>query len=257
LENSNNWKYKDLNFNLLENFESESMTSEERNELLKVIDESKKKELSEIFEKGLNFNYERYRKYFYEVKFFMFRELEHNVSESINCLIIGAHIASITNTNLILERALKLALIQYEVGKLCDYGDDKILNEYINADKQYSGKNMESNIQKCKKYKILNDQEAKELSDYKLKFRDGFSHFTPKNILKGENLTFINLGAKNYELDKNLKMPNFQSAEVRQFAINNAENHLKYVLEIVNHLQHKVLEQFKKIKSAGNNVYKK
>lgn len=81
----------------------------------------------------------------------MFKELEYNVSESINCLIIGANIASISNTNFILERALKLALIQYEVGKLCDYSDQKILNEYIGADKKYSGKNMESNIQRCKK----------------------------------------------------------------------------------------------------------
>ncbi|QKX07459.1 hypothetical protein HN014_21910 [Aquimarina sp. TRL1] len=247
MENSNNWKYKDLNFNLLENYESDSIISEEKSELLKVIDESKKIELREIFDKGLNINYDRFRKYFYEVNLFMFKELESNIFESINCLIIGANIASITNTNLILERALKLALIQYEVGELCDYSDEKILTKYIEADKQYSGKNMERNIQRCKKYKILNDHEAKELSDYKLKFRDGFSHFTPKNILKGENnLTFISLGAKNPELDKSLKMPNFQSAEVRQFAINNAENHLKYVLGIINHLQHKILERFRK-----------
>lgn len=53
-------------------------------------------------------------------------------------------------------------------------------------------KNMESNIQRCLKYKILNVEEAKELTEYKIKFRDGFSHFTPKSILKGES-SLINI----------------------------------------------------------------
>lgn len=241
MENSNNWKYKNKNLNLLDSLNSE----EENSESLNIIDESRKAELKEIFEKGLSINYERFKKYFYEVRFLMFRELEYNISESINCLIIGANIASITNTNLVLERAIKLALIQYEVGKLCDYSDEKVINKYINADKVYSGEPMGKNIQKCKKYKILSAQEAKELSEYKLKFRDGFSHFTPKKILKGEYMTYINLPAKNPELDKSLKMPSHQSAEVRQFAINNAEAHLKYVLGIINHLQYKVLEKFR------------
>src|SRR5690606_25582168 len=122
------------------------------------------------------------------------------------------------------------------------------MSEYIEADKIYSGKSMDKNIQKCMKYNILYELEGKELSQYKLKCRDGFSHFTPKKILKGENdLTFIPIPTKNSELDKSLKMPSFQSVEVRQFAINNAENHLKYVLRIINHLQHKVLEKFKEI----------
>ncbi|MCX2680752.1 hypothetical protein OOZ15_12435 [Galbibacter sp. EGI 63066] len=254
MNESNNWKYKDKNLNLLENFNSDSMQSEKREKLLNIIDESKKTELNEIFENGLNIKYEQFKRYFYEINLFMFKELEYNISESINCLIIGANIASITNTNLILERALKLALIQYEVGKLCDYNDKKIINEYIEADKKYSNEPMGKNIQKCKKYKILSEEEAKELRKYKLKFRDGFSHFTPSNILKGENnLTFISLPIKNSELDKSLKMPNFQSAEVRQFAINNAEEHLKYVLGIINHLQHKVLEKYKEIKSSAGN----
>lgn len=51
---------------------------------------------------------------------------------------------------------------------------------------------MESNIQRCLKYKILNVEEAKELTEYKIKFRDGFSHFTPKSILKGES-SLINI----------------------------------------------------------------
>ena len=254
MKESNNWKYKNRNFNLLEHSDSDTNLTEERKSQLKIIDDSKKNELNEIFKKGLNFNYERFKKYFYEVNFFMFKELEYNISESINCLIIGANIASVTNTNLILERALKLALIQYEVGKLCDYSNEKVITEYLEADKQYSGKSMDKNIQRCKKYNILTEQEAKELSEHKLKYRDGFSHFTPKNILKGENLTFISLPTKSSELDKNLKMPSFQSAEVRQFAINNAEEHLKYVLGIINHLQYKVLEKFSEIKSADNRV---
>ncbi|AUC75011.1 hypothetical protein [Olleya sp. Bg11-27] len=237
------WKFKGHNMNFLD---VNTADFPESKELLEIIDESKKKELKQIFEDGLTINYEHYKKYLFESNFFMFKDLEDNIKESVHCLIIGSFIASITNTNLILERAIKLALIQYEAGGLSNFDDEKIIEKYIKADEVYSGKSLDKNIQKCIKYNILNSEESQELKEYKLKFRDGFSHFTPKNILKGESkMISIPLDSQNSKMERHLKMPTYQAKEVKMFARQNAEAHLKYVLGIINHLQYKVLEKFK------------
>lgn len=236
-----NWKYDDKNFNLL----NSEYDFTEKKEMLNIIDKSKKEELKNTFDTAIQSKYDLYKKYLFEYNLFLFRDLEYNIKESVYCLIIGAHTASITNTNLVLERAIKLALIQYQAENLTDYSDQKIIEKYIESDKKYSGKNLDQNIQTCQKFGILNKEEAKELKEYKLKFRDGFSHFTPKNILKGEKSLIHIEGSKDLNLDKYLNMPTYQAIEVRQFAINEAEKHLKYVLKIINHLQYKILEKFK------------
>lgn len=56
---------------------------------------------------------------------------------------------------------------------------------------------------------------------------------------------------QNSTFDRHLKLTTYQAAEVMQFAINNAENHLRYVLKIVNHLQYKLLEKFKENKNCS------
>ena len=236
------WKYSknNLNFSKLDDEQNENK------ELLENIDKIKKEELKKIFDNTLNHNYDLYKKYLFEINLFMFSELENNIKESVYCLMIGAHTASITNTNLILERALKLALIQYESGKLIDYSDNKSIKSYVESDKIISDKSIDKNIQRCQKYKMLNKEEATELKKYKLKYRDGFSHFTPRNILKGENRIFNNdekSSIENYSNED--KLPPSQSIEIKQFAKNNSENHLIYVLKVINHLQFKVQEEFK------------
>lgn len=234
------WKYKNNNLN---SFKKEDKEFENLSE---IIDSANKKELKELFDNGVEAKYDQYKKYLYEHNLFLFRDLQQHIKDSVNCLIIKAYIPSITNTNLLLERALKLALIQFEVGIVINYADKEIINKYIEADRQYAGKSMEKNIQKCVKYKILSSEEAEELSDYKLKFRDGFSHFTPINILKEEKL-MINISLEEHPgFEKTLKLPQYQSMQVVVFAIKNAESHLSYVLDIINHLQFKVLEEFQK-----------
>lgn len=174
------WKYKN---NGLKSFKNDD---EEFKELSETIDSANKDDLREIFDNGLEARYEQYKNYLYGYNLFLFRDLERHIKDSVNCLIIDAYIPSITNTNLLLERALKLALIQFEVGTVVDYNDEEIIKKYLQADKKYAGKSMDRNIQTCKKHKILNEEEANELTKYKLKFRDGFSHFTPVHVLGGE-----------------------------------------------------------------------
>lgn len=240
MQEEGKWKYSKQNFNLSSNNYDDDI----RRELLANIDQSKKEELKDIFENAINSKYDLYKRYLFENNLFLFSDLKHNISDSVYCLMIGAHTASITNTNLILERAIKLALIQHQAGELKEYSDDEIIDNYIENNRKFSGKNLDQNIQTCRKCGILNKEEAKELKEYKIKFRDGFSHFTPKNILKGESSLIHIEGLKNKKLDKYLTLPISQAMEVRQFAINNAEEHLKFVLRIINHLQFKVLEKF-------------
>ncbi|MDV3704708.1 hypothetical protein [Elizabethkingia meningoseptica] len=235
------WKYKN---GALNSFKSDDKEFEKLSE---IIDTANKNDLKEIFNNDLEARYDQYKKYLYGHNLFLFRDLEQHIKDSVHCLIINAYIPSITNTNLLLERALKLVLIQFEVGTVADYGDEEIIKKYIQADKMYAGRSMDKNIQKCKKYKILSEEEASELTKYKLKFRDGFSHFTPANILGGEEkLISIPLGQHAPDFERKLKMPSYQSMQVIHFATMNAENHLAYVLDILNHLQYKVLEQFSK-----------
>lgn len=244
MQEVNKWKYSDQNLNLL----NSTYDFDTRHETFDIIDESEKKELMDIFDTAITHRYDSFKKYLFAYNLFLFRDLKYDIKESVYCLMIGVHTASITNTNLILERAIKLVLIQYQAGNMANYNDDEIIDKYIASDKKFSGKNLDQNIQTCQKLGILNNEEAKELKEYKIKFRDGFSHFTPKNILKGESSLIHVEGPKNEKLDKYLTMPTYQAIEVRQFAINNAESHLKYVLKIINHLQYKVLEKFSKTK---------
>lgn len=238
-----NWKFSDKNFNLLNSKDK----IKDGDEMFEIIDKAKRDELVEVFNTAIDIKYDLYKKYLFENNLFLFQGLENNIKESIYCLIIGVHTASITNTNLVLEKAIKLALIQYHAEELIDYSDKVVIQKYIESDKKYSGKNLDQNIQTCQRFQIFSENEAKELKEYKIKFRDGFSHFTPKNILKGEqSLIHIAGNVIDERMDTLIKLPTYQATEVMQFAINEAENHLKYVLKIVNHLQFKILEKFAK-----------
>ncbi|SHM33563.1 hypothetical protein [Chryseobacterium polytrichastri] len=206
-----NWKFSDKNSNLLNSKDK----IEDGNEMFEIIDKAKKDELQEVFNTAIDIKYDLYKKYLFENNLFLFRSLENNIKESIYCLIIGIHTASITNTNLILERAIKLALIQYQAEDLLDYSDEKIIQKYIDSDKKYSGRNLDENIQTCQKFKIFSENEAKELKEYKIKFRDGFSHFTPKNILRGEkSLIHISGNLIDEKMETHIKLPTFQVVEL-------------------------------------------
>ena len=73
----------------------------------------------ELFEKAfidnLNKNFQSRSKYF-DFQFYVFSELGGTVFEINKCLILEFHRASITLTNNLLERLLKLSLIYNEAG---------------------------------------------------------------------------------------------------------------------------------------------
>lgn len=67
------------------------------------------------FNDNLNRNFECRSKYF-DFEFYVFSELGGTVFEINKCLILEFHRASITLTNNLLERLLKLSLIYNEAG---------------------------------------------------------------------------------------------------------------------------------------------
>lgn len=72
-----------------------------------------------IFEKHylecLDKNHESFQKFF-EYRYRVFYELTTTVFEISHCLLLGFHKAGITLTNHFLERLLKIALINNEIG---------------------------------------------------------------------------------------------------------------------------------------------
>lgn len=120
MEDECKWNYSDQNFNLIKS----KGKINQGEELFDLRDNSEKKELQKIFDTAIKIKYHIYKDFLFESNLFLFKSLENNIKESVYCLMIGAHTASITNTNLILERAIKLALIQFQAGELLDCNDN-------------------------------------------------------------------------------------------------------------------------------------
>lgn len=111
----------------------------------------------EIFEKAfiesLNKNFEVHSKFF-DFKFHTFPELGSSIFEINKCLILGFYRASITLTNNVLERVLKLALIYNEVG----IGPIPLENWneiFSKPNEKYTSAKLGNTIEKCKKENLI------------------------------------------------------------------------------------------------------
>ncbi|WP_435181344.1 hypothetical protein [Cellulophaga omnivescoria] len=76
------------------------------------IDSENKAFLDSLFKKALEENFEHYKHYLRNPRFYYFTDLKSTIGEIVKCLITESHTAAITLTNHFLERILKLALIQ-------------------------------------------------------------------------------------------------------------------------------------------------
>tara|TARA_R110002049_G_scaffold293731_2_gene478990 strand:- start:35240 stop:35590 length:351 start_codon:yes stop_codon:yes gene_type:complete len=79
------------------------------------IDSENKAFLDSLFKKALEENFDHFKHYLQNPRFYYFTDLESTIGEIIKCLIIEADSAAITLTNHFLERILKLALIQKKI----------------------------------------------------------------------------------------------------------------------------------------------
>lgn len=218
------------------------------NEKLKNIEtEFKDIMLNEVTEK-FERNFDSKKNYYlFTSGLFCFKELEIYFIENIKCLILEYFSASITLSNMILERMLKLALIQYEVGVVEKIED---WNQKFTSANKYSRLTLENSITECKKRDLINENQEKKLHEYRKKVRNGFSHYDPNQILINEVKTIgaviQNIDSKKVKhLEINYKdVPVLQTLYVNKFAKKNAEEYFDFIMNTKRHLEKYFLKKY-------------
>lgn len=216
-------------------------------ERMQKLNDLNRENLIKLFNNGLDENFDNLKDYlsFYTVT--IFRELESNIFQNIQCLIVNAYSASITLTNHMLERLLKLALIQNEIGlnpvKISDW------NETYKTTTHYSEMKLFETIKLCHEKSLINDEQEKYLTDMRKQFRNGFSHYFPKTILSDHKETvdvhFPNEDPeKAYDIEVNMKqIPVLQDFYVRRFAEENALTYFDYVFHLIRSIEKRLREK--------------
>jgi len=223
-----------------ENLEIFGKKMQELNDLNRV-------RLIKVFNDGLDKNFDILKEYlsFYSVT--IFKELEQNIFQNIQCLIVEAYSASITLTNHMLERLLKLALIQNEIGlnpvKISDW------NETYKNTHEYSEMVLADTIKLCHTNCLINEEQVKYLTEMRKQFRNGFSHYDPTKILSDHKETtdihFPNVDPnKAYDIEVNIKqIPVLQDYYVKKFAKENALEYFDYVFHLIIRIEKKLREK--------------
>ncbi len=214
---------------------------------MQVLNTTMEKEIFEkAFIENLNKNFEVHAKYF-EFRFYTYPELGTSVFEINKCLILGFYRASITLTNNVLERVLKLALIYNEVG----IGPKPVENWsdiFSVPNEKYGSKQLGNTIELCKKEKLITEAEKKVLFEtIRELMRNGFSHSDPSKILKDlpdetpvYQANLLNPTAFK-EIQVNYKtIPVFQAMQMDEFAKQNAFEYFKFVFELMKRIDNKL-----------------
>ncbi|MCP9769099.1 hypothetical protein EGI22_14365 [Lacihabitans sp. LS3-19] len=210
----------------------------------------------ELFEKAfivnLNKNFQSRSKYF-EFEFYVFSELGGTVFEINKCLILEFHRASITLTNNLLERLLKLSLIYDEAGigpkPVEDWGAT-----FEEPNKKYSSIPLGNSIEKCRKLDLITESEKVFLFDtIRELMRNGFSHADSSKILNGipdETTMFQGSFSNPTEIKPvtvNQKIiPFMQAIHIENFAKENAANYFDYVFELIKKIDQRLIDRDKK-----------
>lgn len=209
-----------------------------------------KKVFEIAFLESLNKNFDNHSKFF-EFEFYTYPELGSSVFEINKCLILGFHRASITLTNNVLERVLKLAIIYNEVG--IGQKPEENWNEiFSKPNEKYTSMSLGNSIEKCKKESLISEEEKKILFDtIRELMRNGFSHSDPSKILKdlpdefkAYQSTFSNPQEIN-EINLNHKViPIFQSMQMDNFAKENAFEYFKFIFQLMKNIDNRLKAKF-------------
>ena len=209
----------------------------------------------EIFQKvlvdNLNKNFQSRSKYF-DFNFFVFGELSATVFEINKCLILEFNKASITLTNNLIERLLKLSLIYYEaeVGHK-QFEDLNIVYELLS--KKYSSIPFGNSIEKCRKLDLITENEKVILFDtIRVLMRNGFSHADSTKILKNipeETIMFKGCFSNLQEIkpvtiNQNI-LPSIQALHTQNFANENAADYFDYVFDLIKKLDKRLTDRIK------------
>jgi hypothetical protein len=200
------------------------------------------------FTECLDKNFNGHAKYFdYEFKIFF--DLRPSVFEINKCLILELHQASISLTNNLLERLLKLALIYNEVG-INPIPIEKWNSVFEEPNIKYGSLNLGSSIEQCKN-KLLIDQIEKEIlfDTIRETMRNGFSHADASKILKNfpNEMEGFHGSFKNQEELKKIDLkqkniPVLQSILIDNFAKGNAKRYFDYVFDLIGNIENRIIK---------------
>ena len=210
----------------------------------------------ELFEKefivNLNKNFNSRSKYF-NFNFYVFSELREIIFEINKCLILEFYSSSITLTNNLLERLLKLSLIYNEVG-IGSIPVENWSSAFKEPNSKYSSISLGNSIEKCRKLDLIDEKEKVFLFDtIRELMRNGFSHADTTKILNGipnEKIMFQS-SFSNPTAIKSIKVnhktiPFIQALLIENFAKENAANYFNYVFELIKKIDQRLIDENEK-----------
>lgn len=181
---------------------------------------------------------------FFEYKCEIFYELRSLIFEINTSLILGNHRSAITLTNHLLERLLKITLIQNEVGLGPIPVED--WNRIFKVPHiKYTTVKLGNSIEKCRKLGLLTEAEKTFLFGIvREMMRNGFSHADSTKITDKlpEQITVFT-GKLNQphdlaeiKLDR-ASLPIIQSQTMESFAKNNAKDYFEFIFNLIGNIE--------------------
>jgi hypothetical protein len=195
------------------------------------MNESKEKFKDEAIIK-IDKNFDRLLDYAF-IKPKLFFELETPMRESYNCLMLDCYVASITMTNHILERLLKLAII-YKLALRKD--------NFAEVNDKYNKEYLGNNITKCYELNLLTEKEKENIMTIvRDVFRNGFSHADFGKILKdvSPEIQVMNFKGEMSSINRSSYrfISNIQS---QAFAEKFAEKYYVYIYKLLHKIEERI-----------------
>ncbi|MDF2455096.1 MAG: hypothetical protein K0R51_1089 [Cytophagaceae bacterium] len=211
--------------------------------------EMEKEKFEDAFINALNKNFPLHSKYF-ELEFKIFQELGGSIFEINKCLILEFYRASITLTNHVLERLLKIALIYNEAG-INPIPSEDWSSTFEGPNEKYGTKPLGNSIELCEKLELISADEKEYLFDtIRTLMRNGFSHADPSKILAGlpdESIFFQSSFSDPEKLNPvgiNQKVvPFLQAIQMDNFAKNTAFSYFNYVFELITKIELRIVDK--------------
>lgn len=199
------------------------------------------------FEEALTRNFAKqieYLSYDYKV-FFPLRGLIYQASK---CLMLEFNYAAITLTNSILERLLKLALIDKEVG-IRGIPTDQWNKIFHAADEKYGSIVLGNSIDLCRKENLINEREKDFLHNtIRNMVRNGFSHADAGKVLVNipDSVRLFQgsfTDTKIEEISLNPKtIPSLQTVHIENFVNVNAAPYFEFVFGLMKQIEKRLVE---------------
>lgn len=211
-----------------------------------------KEDFEKRFKEKIDKNFLELSKY-YDFNTEVFCEFDTLIYEINNCLLLELNRAAITLTNHLLERLLKLALINNETG-IGPIELEKWNEVFQEPNEKHGTSDLANTIEKCKKNELITSKEKSYLFDtIRVLMRNGFSHADSSKILedlpddsKMYQGSISNANGALKEINLNQKViPTFQAIHMGNFAKNNAKIYFDFVFHLIFRIEKRLIEKLK------------